>query len=412
MRIIVTSQQDIAGRNIYNTLVREFGFKECGEFEDMPIYKKDNILLVSTKKKLIEAEHLDDHFKHYNPSYYVFGSRHRSRSNERTLTVHVPGNLTEEAILGGKPKSIAYCNADAMKVALIELKKAKEEYNLNYNVSLEATHHGPTELKTPVLFVEVGSDEEAWNDMLAVKAVARACLRAAENIETFKKGIGIGGNHYAPRHTEVVLNTSFAIGHIIPSYAIDNVDEEIIKQAIEKTGAEFIFIDYKSLNSKQMRKIKDFAKKYGIKIFKERDLKKMEMERIEVSQDLIKIVKKIDESSFKEFMKKRGCIIEGNIIYANIDKREIYKKIYDIIKGKITVEGDKIFFTEEKVDVKKLNELGIKPGKILGEIMRRGFAIVNGKTVKKEDIVKRVKNEIKLRSDEKNLIFGEKYEEK
>ncbi len=406
MIVIVTSQQDIAGRNIYKILSSEFGFEKHGEFEGMPTYRKGNILLISTKKKLIEAEHLDEFF---NPKYYVFGSRHRSKSNERTLTVHVPGNLTEEAILGGKPKSLAYCNADAMKTALIELKKAKEEYNLNYSVSLEATHHGPTELKKPVLFIEVGSDEEAWNDMNAVRAVARACLKAAENTEKFKKGIGIGGHHYAPRHTEVVLSTRFAIGHIIPSYAVDKVDEEVIKLAIEKTGAEFIFVDYKSLNSRQMKKIKEFAKKYGIKIFKERDLKKMEMKRIEISQDLIKIVKKVDENGFKKFMKENGCIVEGNVVYTNIDERKIYKKIFDIIKERVLIEGDKIFFVEEKVDLNKLNEFGIKPGKILGEIINKGAAEVNGKLIKREDIRKRVKREVKIKEHEKILILGEKH---
>ncbi len=178
MRLIVTSQKDIAGSNVYEKLASDFNFEEAGEFEGRSIYKKGEVWLIATEKGQIEAEHLDEFFE---PDYYVFASRHRSESGARTLTVHVTGNLTKKAEVGGRPEELAYANPDAMKVALIELEKGRKERGLDYKVSMEATHHGPTGLERPVLFVEVGSTEAEWRNEKAVEVVARAALKAAEN---------------------------------------------------------------------------------------------------------------------------------------------------------------------------------------------------------------------------------------
>jgi hypothetical protein len=67
MRLIVTSQKDVAGSNIYKFLVNNGGFKKIGLFEGKPIYQKGSVQLISTKKGQVEAEHLDEHF---SPDYY------------------------------------------------------------------------------------------------------------------------------------------------------------------------------------------------------------------------------------------------------------------------------------------------------------------------------------------------------
>ncbi|MFQ5887779.1 MAG: D-tyrosyl-tRNA(Tyr) deacylase, partial [Candidatus Hydrothermarchaeales archaeon] len=86
MRVIVTSQKDIAGANIYSELSRNFGFEEEAFFEGKPTYRKGSILLISTEKGQVFVDHLD---KHFDVEYYVFASRHKSTSGEKTLTVHV-----------------------------------------------------------------------------------------------------------------------------------------------------------------------------------------------------------------------------------------------------------------------------------------------------------------------------------
>lgn len=267
MRLIVTSQRDIAGKNIFNELAENSGFEVDGEFEGMPVFKKDNILLIATEKPQTLADHLDSFFE---PEYYVFASRHRSKSGNKTLTVHVPGNLTGEARIGGRPKELAYCNASAMKVALKELQKAGG--GLEYRVSLEATHHGPTQLKKPVLFVEVGSTEDEWNDSKAVKAVANAALKAAQNGDKFETAVGMGGNHYAPHHTRMVLNSKIAIGHIIPSYAIEEIDDKMLAQAVERCSATFGFLDWKGMKKYQREKVLQLAENIDLKLKRGRDI--------------------------------------------------------------------------------------------------------------------------------------------
>ncbi len=269
MRLIVTSQQDVAGTNVYNELARNFGFAAEGEFEGKPILKRGEVWAIATDKKQTEAEHLDVLF---DAEYYVFASRHRSESRTKTLTVHVTGNLTSQALVGGKPRQLAWCNPSAMKVALQELQKAKIQ---DYKVSMEATHHGPTGLKKPVLFVEVGSTEAEWNDAEAVRAVASAALAAAENRKEYESAIGIGGSHYAPRHTSVMLESSIAIGHIIPSYAIDEIDINVLAQAVEKSNAAFGFLDWKGMKKEQRDKTTAFAGELNLKLKRGRDLESL-----------------------------------------------------------------------------------------------------------------------------------------
>jgi len=266
MRLIVTSQQDVAGTNVYNELAKNFDFAAEGEFEGRAILKKGEVWAIATEKKQTEAEHLDEFF---DAEYYVFASRHRSESKTKTLTVHVTGNLTSQALVGGKPKQLAYCNASAMKAALQELQRAKMQ---DYKVSMEATHHGPTGLKKPVLFVEVGSTEAEWNDINAVRAVASAALAAAENRKEHESAVGIGGSHYAPRHTSVMLESSIAIGHIIPSYVIYEIDKNVFIQAVEKSNAAFGFLDWKGMKKEQRDKITALAGEFNLKLRRGRDL--------------------------------------------------------------------------------------------------------------------------------------------
>ena len=68
-----------------------------------------------------------------------------------------------------------------------------------YRVSYEVTHHGPTALVTPSLFVEIGSTATEWADPAAGRAVAESILTAVPE-ETINL-IGFGGTHYAVRQT-------------------------------------------------------------------------------------------------------------------------------------------------------------------------------------------------------------------
>src|SRR5207245_1906124 len=85
-----------------------------------------------------------------------------SKSGVPSLTAHTTGNFGG-AELGGNPREIGRVNPDLLKNYLISLAKQGEAVS-GYQVTAEATHHGPTSLNRPVLFVEIGSEEKNWND--------------------------------------------------------------------------------------------------------------------------------------------------------------------------------------------------------------------------------------------------------
>ncbi|MBU2560135.1 hypothetical protein KKA03_04490 [archaeon] len=393
MRLIVTSQKDIAGSNIYEMLACDFGFKEDGDFEGKPVYKKGDIWLIATGRGQVEAEHLDEFF---NPDYYVFASRHRSESGERTLTVHVTGNLTEKAEVGGKPKELAYANPDAMKVALLELEKGREEKNLDYKVSMEATHHGPTGLKKPVLFVEVGSTEDEWRDENAVEVVARAALAAAENKEEFTRAIGIGGNHYAPVHTKAVLGTDISIGHIIPIYAVSEIGLKEFKKASEKTGAEFGFLDWKGMRKEHKDRVRGFAEELGLPLKRGKDIMgASKLPEFEIEEEFFNEAVKANRKIISDAIEKHGGVPksnkDGSMSNKISSKMDIRKAVISacikalLQKYDLKFDGN-LVLKEEKIDMKKIELLGIKPGPILGKIAHGQSVEVNGVAITKDMI--------------------------
>jgi D-aminoacyl-tRNA deacylase len=125
-----------------------------------------------------------------------------------------------------------------------------------YDVSLEVTHHGPSSIGKPLVFIEIGSGEAQWNDKRAGKVVADAIRAIYENRNEFENYIGFGGIHYAPSFTNLLLeNENVAIGHIAPKYASDFLDKEIIEQALKKGFAEKALFDWKGLKSEPRQKV-------------------------------------------------------------------------------------------------------------------------------------------------------------
>ncbi len=406
MRLIVTSQTDIAGSNIYKRLAEGFGFEEGGEFEGKPVYKKGDVWLISTEKRQTLANHLDEFF---DPEYYVFASRHKSESGEKTLTVHVTGNLTGSADVGGRPEELAHSNPGAMKVALMELEKGREQRNLDYKVSMEATHHGPTELKRPVLFVEVGSTEVEWRDEDAVDIVAAAAIKAAENRQDFPCAIGIGGTHYAPIHTRAVLNTDMSIGHIIPTYAIPALKKEVFLQAIERTGAEFGFLDWKGMRKEHRDKIKQFASECGLELKRGKDIERVpEYPEFEIESEFFREAEKANRKIIADAMTKHGALPKtdkngrlSHRISGKLDiQRDIIRACIEALAQKYEVQFDgKLILKEKKLDMKKAEKLGIKPGAILGKIASGQPVEINGETVTKDMLVKEETKIIEIKED-------------
>jgi len=117
-----------------------------------------------------------------------------------------------------------------------QLAKSK---NIDWNVDLEVDHHGPTEISSPIMFMELGSSENEWSNEDAAAVVAHAIINTIMDYVNFlfsqmninpliesspnftkkqlyeqikislgtRKGltfaIGFGGNHYAQNFSSI-----------------------------------------------------------------------------------------------------------------------------------------------------------------------------------------------------------------
>jgi D-aminoacyl-tRNA deacylase len=221
------------------------------------------IKMIFINEEIILTQNIADHF---SPQLVIFVSRHSGVAGIPTLSVHTPGNLGN-AEFGGLPKRVSICPANAMKNALLELARRKEENNLQYEVSYECTHHGPS-LDVPAMFVELGSSLEQWKDLKAAEAVAHAAMAAISKESAYSVALGVGGPHYSEKFTKLALTTPKALGHIISKYTMPFVDAEMVKQCVRRTveKVESAVFDWKSIKAADREKIITALKELNVPV--------------------------------------------------------------------------------------------------------------------------------------------------
>ncbi len=253
MILFVASKKDPAGLNITNMLLSRGYFEQTSErISGNPVFTKR--LASDERAKLIlveeDAINTQNSIPLEDARLVIFLSRHSSRSGKSTLSVHTPGNMGQ-ALMGGLSRTVSISPASAMKDALAALYNAKEEKRLNYEVSYECTHHGPS-LTKPAMFVEVGSSLEHWQDNEAAECVVEGSIAAASNSESYPTSLGIGGPHYNRKFTNLALTTEKAFGHIVPKYNICSIDARLLEQCIERTVEPVtdVVLDWKGIRGK------------------------------------------------------------------------------------------------------------------------------------------------------------------
>jgi D-aminoacyl-tRNA deacylase len=267
--LLVHSTRDVAGVNIAKSILRLYPFtKTMHTYQENPIYtaemKGKKISFLTLKEEAVDAQNLPEDFQ--NVRLIVFISRHSSQSGKPTLSVHTTGNFGE-AVLGGLARTLSVAPAVAMQTALKALYRLKQEMNLNYEVSYECTHHGPS-LNVPVMFVELGSSEAQWNDSTAAQAVGDAAMSAIADFSASSGSavLGIGGPHYNQKFTRLALNDEVAFGHIVPKYAVSAVDSAMISQCVKKTleKVSLAVLDWKGIVSPDKPKLLSTLQDVGL----------------------------------------------------------------------------------------------------------------------------------------------------
>ena len=278
--LIISSSKDPASTNIKKELLEQSKWEDIGTFNENSVYRHSimkDVMIVTIKDRKITHENLEKEVEEklgLKPKQAIFISRHRSKTGNPTLTAHPIGNYGE-AQFGGKAKTLSKSSPKLMTHLLRIMKNNAEQAKLYHKVCFEVTHHGPY-MNIPTLFVEVGSDEEEWMKQQPANIVAKSVLELLDSYhyeEDFPDDmpvlIGIGGGHYAPRFTDVILEKKVAFGHMIPTYHIEagNIDGEMFEKALKATpNVKGVYIHRKSLKKSQVSEYRDWFQHQGISV--------------------------------------------------------------------------------------------------------------------------------------------------
>src|SRR5690348_1487035 len=253
--MIIASINDPASWNIAQALITKIGFeREPGQRIEK--YSKGNVRLSVLE---ILGIYVGPGEIPFDVATAIFVSKHVSASGRAALTVHTTGNLTKEAKFGGNPEEVSYVDPSIIRRVLRSLKAGVVQAGVQIEVTMEATHHGPTNLSMPVCFVEIGSGDKEWADPVLGEIAANAVMSAIVSTEEAAlTAVGFGGTHYSAKHTRICMEGDYAIGHLVSSHSFDGgVTERVISDTFSKTtgSCKTAIVDWKGLHSNDRRKL-------------------------------------------------------------------------------------------------------------------------------------------------------------
>ena len=237
MDLLVAFENDPAGHNMAKYLSQKM--EKNGD-----VYHSKNFDLIEIDSPAISADWLDEK---YDYDGFVFLSKHAAESGTLALTCHSTGNFNE-AKFGGNQKELAIPYPNLQKKYLQTLWDNRESFS-DFEITIEATHHGPTHLKKPSIFVEVGTTEQQWNNESLCSSVAQLVFETLENpIDSYPFAICFGGTHYSEKFTKELLFGKYALGTVMPKHALEFLNPVIFEHLItQNNGAEAALLDWKSL---------------------------------------------------------------------------------------------------------------------------------------------------------------------
>jgi len=357
----------------------------------------------------------------------VFASRHSGETGA-LLTAHHTGNVGP-AEYGGNPNSLADAAPEALATALAA---AETHAPGGYDVGLESTHHGPSDVGAPSLFVEVGSAEPQWRDTGAAAAAARTIL-ALRDVEprTNRAFVGFGGGHYAPRFTRIVKETDWRVGHIVADWSLRaarELDDRLIHEIFKRSGASAAVVE----GDRPI--IEDRIGDLGYRVVRESWLRettgvtldlvdRLEAELLTVDnglrfgetarmvngsatvelvrpdENLLADVNGIDADRVREAVARETIAYEtveaGNRVNGRVAIREpeswdrIEATLFDLLDERYfnaCLEPGAIVVTEEVFDPDRARKLGVEPGPAFGELADGEPVTVDGELIRPEAV--------------------------
>ncbi len=314
--LLIVSAPDIASVIQGEALLARGGWepRESVEEGKVWVHKNADVCLWWFGKRVLMENHLDHRFAEtsgYEVEEVIFLSRHYAASARPSLTLHVigvPGEtpLGEVAEFGGIKGQVVLPNTRFAAWYRLMCEAAhRHQLVPEFELTIETTHHGPS-LGVPTMFIEIGSSESHWNRTDAAEAWADVMVKGLglddgdgegdwdsldlEEREVAKIMIGIGGGHYAPRHSDVLRKTNCWAGHQLANYALEmqkpddenwDPDEGIypegawrhsIQVSVDSTRAAFpggivmAHLDRKSFKGWQRRVIKRWLQELDVPV--------------------------------------------------------------------------------------------------------------------------------------------------
>jgi len=235
---IVVSKADRASSTIGEQLLEVADWTETAT----GVYSRPGFELREFEELHLDLDEVAAEFD--DPTFVVVVSKH-SGDTGPLLSAHFTGNFGE-ADYGGAARELVDPAPGALKQVVRELDDRAPD---GYDVSMECTHHGPTDLGAPGMFVELGSGPEEWTDEVGGRAVAEAVL-ALEGVgpRSDRTVVAFGGNHYAPQPTRVLLETDVSVGHVAADWSIEELGDpeanrDLLDSMFETSGTSEALVD-------------------------------------------------------------------------------------------------------------------------------------------------------------------------
>lgn len=257
MQLLVAYKLDPVGSNMAHFISQNM--KQDGD-----VYHETNFDLAIIPTPAISADWLEEKY-HYDG--FVFLSKHASETGTLALTCHSTGNFSD-ALFGGFKKQVAIPHPHLQKSYIQSLWDKRNDFE-KFEITIEATHHGPTALNKPALFIEIGTTEKEWNDKELCKNVAKIIVNVmSEPLKKSKVAICFGGTHYPKKFTKSIIEGEYALGTVMPKHALGFLDESLFSHILKRNAeAKFALVDWNSLG-RHKKKVVDFITTTDLELIK------------------------------------------------------------------------------------------------------------------------------------------------
>ncbi|MEI7827909.1 MAG: D-aminoacyl-tRNA deacylase, partial [Euryarchaeota archaeon] len=350
----------------------------------------------------------------------------------------------------GKIPTLARAAPRALKLVVETLKRLS-----SIEVLVEVTHHGPCAINKPSLFVEIGSSKAEWTEEALGDTMAQAILAldSPSLALSCATAVGFGGPHYAVRHTEVLLGSEICFGHIFATYQLEQIAQETVEEAFEKSQAQFAYFDRKQMVASRDRML-SIVHDLGYEVLRKGDIEgrggvswelylgvkralrlcgvpsegarihvsaslqdalnartssmsRFELKELGINPAIIKLARAIDDEAVRQlieiekivYLERKDGSIPAICVPKELNVQDVQRALLlgcvDILKQRYEVEysqpKSKLYISEHKFNARLARSLGVADGPLFAKLARGEPIRINSKVIKPEDVFTKVR---------------------